>query len=436
MIKTTGVTDFVMGAWDYYQAKKDLKNNNMDIETGSSTLAYNGAKAMLGAVRFTTLGIAYGYAINSGAFNQLDTISVGLVAAFTAGHIVNGIVQYAPTLLKDEALSYKRFQGKILKDNEMFDSIANQTELPIHTSYQLFMVGNKLATGNPFDKVVFKMKEQISLWKEKWNDQELDKFNFLSKSVLKLIKKSEKLSDVLNKFVKDSPLKVKANKIIREHSDYDSPANEHFRTYIATKYPEEQCLKKKCEERLATTNQKAILEAYDIMRQQNMQLFFAKVVMDYNQGNIHHNIIKNFAELNKQTKIPSKEKKSYQPFEPYANISKMAKAMLENKKLYSPDTSVKTILKAINKDIVKDNKIKIYSFDNVFYHTKKKIINKELAKMVIHSSLKADKKTMFNEIEIDNKSFSEIVKITESRMNQEKKAAEKLKIQETKKSKI
>lgn len=434
MIKITGVTDLIMGSWDYSQTKKNLKDNNMGLELSDSALSYHGAKAVLGAVRFTTLGIAYGYAINTGAFNQLDSISVGLVAAFTAGHIVNGIIQYAPSLLKDEALSYKRFQGDILKDNEIFNKIKNQTELSVHTSYQLFMVGNKLATGNPFDKIVFKMKEQISLWKEKWNNEQLDQFNFISKGFLKLIKKSEMLSDILTKFVKDSPLKVETNNIIKIHGNIESKENEYFRAYIAEKYPEEQKVKKSCEERLAFLNQKAILAAYDIVRQQNVQLFFAKIVMDYNKGDIHSDLIKKFAELNNQTKIPEKGKNTYQEFEPYANISRMARKMMDNKKLYEPDVDVKKILKDINKEMVNANKIKIYSFNNIFYHTKKKIINKELEKQALGNTLRSDKKAIFSEIEIDNKSFNEIVKITDKKLNQEKKAAEK--IQETKKNKI
>ena len=263
---------------------------------------------------------------------------------------------------------------------------------------------------------------------------QLDQFNFISKAVLKLIKKSDRLSDILTKFVKDSPLKVETNKIIKVHGNIESKENEYFRSYMAEKYPEEQKVKKSCEVRLAGLNQKAILSAYDIIRQQNVQLFFAKIVMDYNKGHIHSDLIKKFAELNNQTKIPEKGKNTYQEFEPYANISRMARKMMDNKKLYLPDVDVKKILKDINKEMVNDNKIKIYSFNNIFYHAKKKIINKELEKQALGNILKSDKKAVVNEIEIDNNSFKEIVKITDKKLNQEKKIAEK--IQEAKKNKI
>jgi len=425
-MKLTGVVDMVMGGYNYYDINKQVKNKNIIKEDGEAQLHYHKLKSCLGAIRFAVLGVTYGYMQGNGSLSQLDAISIGLMTAFAASHIVDVSTSMFPNLMEDESVNNKRFQNKILGDNEIFNHLSQTTELSAATSYHLFMVGNRLATGNPIDKILFKMKEQISQIQSKWTNGEIENFNIVESLMAKAINGSKTLSAVVKEFVKDSPLKVKTNDLIRDHAGPKNKVNEFFMTLINAKFRNDIRNEKVIEKKLQVINQTATIDAYNIIRQQNMELFFSKVVLDYNKGIKHSNLIEQFINLQDYTSLPAKNGNKKISIDSYKNISKIAFDMKYNKKIYDEDTNIKKILTDINPDIIKDNKIQLFSFNNVFEFCKRKVINKELDTYKIENQLKSkidesnynirkDKKVIFNEIELDNSSFEEIIKIKEGR---------------------
>lgn len=371
-----------------------------------------------------------------GDFNFVNSLGIATISSYAAMTVLIKLAEYASVFLKDEAVNTKGFQSDILKNNEIYNNVKNETELSLNASYQFFMIGNNLTTGNKLDKILLGMKEKVSEYKEKLRSGEVEKFSKIEKFFFNYIQKHGSLSKMLDNFVKDSSLKIKANNIIRAHADYNSTENEYFRSYILQKHPTIQRDSDTYNEKLKEVNKDAILQSYEIMRQQNMQLFFAKVLLDYNNGIIHKEIINQFANLHKNTKYPQKGEAKGVDIESYKKISEIAIRMVNNEKIYSPNTDVKVVLNHINPNLVSNKKIKIHSFNDLFHFIKRDIIEEKIGET---NTIKVEegsevKKIFYNELEIDNKSFNEIVKITEKKLNQEKKVAEK--IQEAKKNKI
>ena len=58
----------------------------------------------------------------------------------------------------------------------------------------------------------------------------------------------------------------------------------------------------------------------------------------------------------------------------------MAFKMQKNEKLYPDYVKMETILKDINPNMIVDNKLKIYSFNDIFEYAKRKIVNAKLLK--------------------------------------------------------
>lgn len=440
-IKMTGIVDMVMGSYNYYDTNKTIKEKDIALEEGVSLLNYNKAKAIIGASRFLVLGVAYGYANTSGDLLKLDAIGIGLAAAFTAGYMIEGVVSMFPVMLEDEAKNYKNFQGAILKNNEIFNSHLKHKELPLDTSYKLFMIGNKLATGNAIDKIVFKMKDKLSKYKNSWSSGQISEFNTLENAIYKLINKNEKLSNMLKSSEKENKLKIATNEIIKKNSDVNGKDNEFFKKMFFIKFPKDIRNEKEVKKKLQAINQEAILETYERMRQQNIELFFARVVLDYNKGIKHENVIEKFLKLQDVTSLPAKGDQKKVSIESYKNISKIAYEMKNNKKLPDATENLKDILNSINPNLVNKNKLKIYSFNEVFNFSKRKIIQKEIDSYYLSKemtqfinksnyNIDKDKKITFNEIDIDNKLFEEIVKIKgtkkDTTMNISKKENKKM----------
>lgn len=471
MIPLIGALDIVTGSKDYYISLDRLKNKDTPIENAESELRYHRLKVIFGAVRMVVFGISCGVVadLSNKPFSQLETISsisVGLIACFTIGHIMNGIYLKNKGMIQEESINERRVQGDILKNNEIFNKILDKTDLSIYDSYALFLKGNKLANDFPIPEVIKKMKEKIIEFKNGWPTEYYAKFKSLTKEVLtalnenktiekvlegskkftnevlsllrldttvkKLIEKIENVSKKItdNKFLTDH-----TQKLIKSHTDYNSKENNFFREYIRTNdtFKLDQSNKTICNKELKKINKEAIIQSYEFMRRQNIELFFAKIVLDYNKGIIHKDIINQFAELYDKTKLAEKGERQESGIDSYKNISKIAIRMRENQNVYSKNTDIKVILNHINPNLVLNKKIKIYSFNDVFEAEKIKIIKKEMNISVNNNNIK-EQKIIFNELEIDNKSFNEIVKITEKKLNQEKKVAEK--IQEAKKNKI
>jgi hypothetical protein len=431
-----GVADIFTGSYNYYKTTKEKNNKDLIIEEADDRLAYYKSLTEIGTLNFLVFGLAYGNAQKMGDFNFVNSLGIATISSYAAMTVLIKLAEYASVFLKDEAVNTKGFQSDILKNNEIYNNVKNETELSLNASYQFFMIGNNLTTGNKLDKILLGMKEKVSEYKEKLRGGEVEKFSKIEKFFFNYIQKHGSLSKMLDNFVKDSSLKIKANNIIRAHADYNSTENEYFRSYILQKHPTIQRDSDTYNEKLKEVNKDAILQSYEIMRQQNMQLFFAKVLLDYNNGIIHKEIINQFANLHKNTKYPQKGESKGVDIESYKNISEIAIRMVNNEKIYSPNTDVKVVLNHINPNLVSNKKIKIQSFNDLFHFIKRDIIEEKIGKT---NTIKVDegsevKKIFYNELDIDNKSFNEIVKITEKKLNQEKKVYEK--IQEAKKNKI
>lgn len=64
----------------------------------------------------------------------------------------------------------------------------------------------------------------------------------------------------------------------------------------------------------------------------------------------------------------------------YQKISAMAFKMQKNEKIYPENTQVSVILNDINPKIIVNNELKIYTFNEIFVYSKRKIIDTKLLK--------------------------------------------------------
>lgn len=429
--KLFGATDFAMGSYNYYKTKKSLNEINLTQEEADANLNYNATKATLGAVRFVSLGWLANTSYNTLAGGvPLDAINTGLLVTFAATYVIEGIIKMYPNLLEDESINYKRFQGKILKDNDIFNTLSKETELPVESSYQLFMFGNKLATSHFVDKAIFAIKNKITEMQSNWDAKDYNKLNKLEKFVNKIISKSQTLTEYVSKKSDKARLKMESNAAIKAHSDWNSRENEHFRVMIKETEPTKIRNEKYNMDELQKINQKAIIKAYDIIRKQNIELFFARVIIDYNNGIKHTDIINKFVDLHTRTLLPAKNTQDEIFIESYKKISSLAFKMSKNEKIYPDNTDLKTILTTINPNITQNKKLVLYSFDDVFSYTKRKLIDKQRNTANLNNNIYKDNKVnISNEIEFDMASFKEVIKIKESKL----KKAEQLDVTKNKK---
>lgn len=275
----------ISGTYDCYKAKRDFNNNTSSTEDTADKMSYNLSKITLGAARLTSLGFLaaskLGY-LGDGFPNQaLDT---GLMFMFAATYAVEFVMKTAPSLLKTEAINHKKFQTKILEDNNFFNFVSKETELPLNESYQLFLFGSSLASSNIAGKAVFYLKNKINEIQANWSEKELTAFNKIQKKSYSISQNFPTLKNFINKISEKAHKKRKANLIIKEHSDFESPKNNYFMQYInETKGDKSQDFDT-INKDLKEINEKAILDTYTILRKQNIELLFTKVVSDYNFG--------------------------------------------------------------------------------------------------------------------------------------------------------
>lgn len=324
---------------------------------------------------FTAAKLGY---IGDGLPNEaLDT---GLMLMFGATYAVEFITKMSPSLLKTEALNNKRFQSNLLEDNQIFNFYSKETELPLNESYQLFMFGSSLASSNVVGKAYFTLKNKINDMQANWVERDFDTFN----KVQKILHSISTQTPVLKEFVQRASIKAQkkreANLIIKEHSDPDSLSNKHFMSFIENTKGDKSRDVDTIKTLLKDINQEAILEAYTLSRKQNIELFFAKVVADYNFGLKHKDLINKFAELHSQTQIAAKGPKDQILIDSYQRISAIAFKMKNNEEIYPYNTKMETILNDINPKMIVNQKLKIYSFNDVFEYAKRKIVDARLLK--------------------------------------------------------
>lgn len=421
--KLTGIADLLIGSWNTYQGFKDRKEENLTYEDSTSIIHFNSKKAALGAIRFLMLGVGYGLAKNDNLMT-IDAIGIGLMASFTAGFIIEGALGMFPGIIESESVNYKHYHHHLLKKNEIYDNATDRLNLSVGTSYQLFMLGNKLATGNLVERVIFSLKKKVSEYKAKFELDDQSRYNSLEKFLVNHFKPNEKISNIINLFIEGSSLKVDTNTIIENHSRLDSNENKEFVDYFKFSNNSKGRYEKDMMVELQKVNQEAILKTYDFIRKQNIELFFARVVLDYSKGIVHSSIIEDFKLLHEKNRLKKDNKNNRPEYfeESYQKIEKMATLMLENKPLYGKNVNIKTILSDINPDLIKGDKIRIYSFDDSFEFFKRNLvaIKYEQAKLSkgiqsfignLNINIRKDKKVNVNELEHDNESFREIMRL-------------------------
>lgn len=173
MYKLTGLPDIAIGSWEYYKARKALNEGKLTPETSLTRKRQYRAKIGIGALKISMMGmmaqeILYPMITN---FNNYDfnKTEISIMAAFAAGYAVLGMSIGYASIFNDEASNYKYNQSALenkfklkLKDNQ-------NNEINAGEAYQLFMFGNKLATGNPIDNFLFKIKNKVLEWKMNFN---------------------------------------------------------------------------------------------------------------------------------------------------------------------------------------------------------------------------------------------------------------------------
>lgn len=434
-IKFFGVVDILVGSKDLYKARKAYDENNLTGEDVDARTFYNIAKIGLGATRLFSLGyLAGGHFFSTAAAPQGWT-DIALTATFCATYAVEGFLRMYPTLLESEALNTKHFQSKILSDNEILNRVSRETELPVESSYQLFMFGNRLGTGNFVDKGLNSLKNKINDIQANWSERDFKVLNKVEKFLYKLINKSEKLALYMENNTLKAQLKKKGNEIITKHTDYKSEENKNFMSYIAKKFPDKIRDEETIIPELRRMNEKAILTAYNTIRKQNVELFFARIVLDYNNGIKHDDLINKFSTLHSRTQLAALKDTDQVLIESYKNISAMAFKMQKNEELYPIGTGLYTILNGINSDIIRNNKLKIYSFNDVFSFAKNKEIEKSKNIGIVDDNIYNDSLIPNTEIRISASAFKSIIKIKESVIEKTKKIDNK-KMQEKNKKKI
>jgi hypothetical protein len=375
-IKFFGAVDVAVGSYDFYKTKKESDAHLISTESATDRLCYNASKVALGAARLASLGFftasKLGYIGDGLPSEALDT---GLMLMFGATYAIESIMKVSPDLLKTEALNHKRFQTNLLEDNQIFNFYSKETELPLNESYQLFMFGSSLASSNVVGKAYFTLKNKINDMQANWVEHDFDTFNKVQKILHSITTQTPVLRDFVQKASVKAQKKREANLIIKEHSDPDSLSNNHFMSFIENTKGDKSRDVDTIKTLLKDINQEAILEAYAITRKQNIELFFAKVVADYNFGLKHTDLINKFADLHSQTQVAAKGSKDQIIIDSYQRISAIAFKMKKNEEVYPYNTSMTTILNDINPKMVVDKKLNIYTFNEIFEYTKRKIVN-------------------------------------------------------------
>lgn len=409
-LKSIGLPDIAVGLWEYNKAKKAFNQLNITEENYTSKKRFYLTLAGYGAIKAAILGFAVNEIANPILTkSDLNSIDIGLLATFGATYALAGFSSFYSKTIKDEALGFKHLQSKILNQGNFINPDLKITNIPIEESYQLFMFGNKLRTGNPVEEFIFKIKSKVIELQSKLNIEEKEEYNIVKKSLCKILKATS-ISSLMNDIGNKSKLKKISNDIIREHSDFTNINNLEFMSYIKKDSLELSQDIDYVKSQLKEINQEAILKAYDMVRIQNIQLFFTRIIIDYNDGKVNENIIRQFRDLKNQNIIKSKGN-VLEIVNSYSIISNMAQSMLDGKKLDNNYKDPLSIIKNINPDMIdKKNKlIKTISFNNAFLLQKRKIINDLNNKRKIDPNIYNDKKIKFDEISYDIESFKSIV---------------------------
>lgn len=399
-IRLTGLSQIAIGSWEFYKAKKALEEGNLSEEESFSRKIFNMTKVGIGALKLALIGYSSSYIIfpllNNETFSNID---IGLLATFAAGYAVLSFSDFYGSFLNDEALNYKHNQSRLennfkikLNDNDSFQLNASE-------AYQLYMFGNKLATGNPLDSFMFKVKNKINTWKLKLNIEDNKDFGIIRKNIYKILKISG-ISSIMDSIYSKAKIKEEAFNTIKKFTDINSLSNKEFMEYIKKDHKKISSNEEDIKYKLKEVNQEAIINSYQKILIQNLQLFFSQVVIEYNKNKeIDKELILKFYQLKEQNTIKSNKNIL---FEEYSKISKMLlndEQTILKAKFKKPED----VLKYLGSEFLdKKDKIRFLNFDSIFKIERKNIINKKNGLSKINKNIYEDKKGSFTEIDFDN----------------------------------
>lgn len=412
-IRLTGLSQIAIGSWDFYKAKKALQEGNLSEEESLSRKRLNQAKVGLGALKLVLIGYTSSSIIspllNNESFSNTD---IALLATFAAGYAVLSFQDVYSPFLNDEAINYKYNQSKLeekfkikLNDNEGF-------QLQGGDAYRLYMLGNKLSTGNPVDSLMFNVREKINTWKLKLNLDKDKEIGIIRKSIYKILKFNG-ISSILDSVYSKAKIKEESIKTIKEFSDFKSLSNKEFMEYIKKENKEISSNEEDIKSKLKEINQEAIIKSHKKILVQNLQLFFSQVVMDYNNGNIDKKLLEKFEKLNEQNTIKSK---NIVLFEEYSKISKISRMMLNKEDLKDKFKTNSDVFKYLGSQfLTKEGNVKFLNFDSIFKLERKSIINNKNGLNKINTNIYEDKKANFAELSFENNLITQFSIIKENK---------------------
>ena len=162
-IRLTGLTQIAIGSWEFYKAKKALEAGNLSEEESLSRKRFNMTKVGIGALKLALIGYSSSAVIspllNNATFSNTD---ISLLATFAAGYAVLSLSDVYSSFLTDEAINYKYNQSRLENKFKIKLNNSDSFQLNAAEAYQLYMFGNKLATGNPVDSFMFKVTDVLS----------------------------------------------------------------------------------------------------------------------------------------------------------------------------------------------------------------------------------------------------------------------------------
>lgn len=401
-MKFTGLPQIAIGSWELYKAKKALIEGILSEEESLSRRKFNQTKVGIGAIKLALIGYSTSAVISPILNNStFSNIEIGLLATFAAGYAVLSCSDVYSSLLTDEAINYKHNQSNLENKFKIKLNEKNGFELNSGEAYQLYMLGNKLATGNPVDSFIFNIKEKINNWKLNFNIDEKKYFGVLKNSIYKILKNTG-IESIMNSIYSKSTIKQESFNTIKKFTDINSLENKEFMEYIKKEHKEISANPDDIKIKLKEINQEAIVKSYQKILIQNLQLFFAQVVMDYNNGNINKDLILQFNKLNEKNIIKSKKEIL---FEEYSKIEKISKLMLDDDKKTIKEKFKKPedVFKYLESQfITNNNSIKFLNFDNIFKLERKAILNKKNGLSKLNDNIYEDKKGCFTEINFEN----------------------------------
>lgn len=399
MYKLTGLPDIAIGSWEYYKARKALNEGKLTEETSLTRKRQYRAKIGIGALKISMMGvmaheILYPMVTNFNNYN-FNTNEIGIMAAFAAGYAVLGMSIGYASIFNDEASNYKYKQSDLENKFKLKLTSSKNNEINSGETYQLFMFGNKIATGNPVDNFLFKIKNKVLEWKSNFNVEQKEEYNIIKNSIYNFLNNIG-ITNFISNIASKAKMKKEAYDIIKINADINSKENEEFKKYIKNKKPEISLNDDDIKKELKSINQEAIINTYQKVLIQNLQLFFAEVLSDYNKGIVHKNLIEDFSKLAKDNTI---KKDRTILIEEYEKISKLASKMLKNENLQNNfKKPMDTLIYLNGKNIDKNGKFKIIRFNETFSLEKKSILNEKNGTIKTNANIYEDRKAKFTEL--------------------------------------